>query len=110
MNIEDLTIKQAKELVEIFGNNNAKQSPFEIGKQYLIRTVTHIDTGRCVEIIGDFVRLDDAAWIADTGRYHDCLKNGTFNEVEPYPSLVTINTAAIIDFAEFPHSLPMEQK
>jgi hypothetical protein len=110
MNIEDLTIKQAKELSKMFSGDSCKQSPFDIGKKYLIRTVTHIDVGQVTEIIGDFVRLKDASWIADTGRYHDCLSKGIFNEIEPYPSEVTINCSAIIDFSEWNHTLPTEQK
>jgi len=110
MNIEDLTIAQAKQLSAMFSGKACKPSPFEVGNKYLIRTVTHIDTGEVTDIIGDFVRLKDAAWIADTGRYHDCLKSGKLNEVEPYPDGVTINTTAIIDFANWNHALPREQK
>lgn len=110
MSINDLTIGEAKELAAMFGNGSCKQSPFEIGKKYLVRTVTHIDVGECVSIIGDFVRLKKSSWIADTGRYHDCLKNGVFSEIEPYPNEVNINTSAIIDFCEWEHDLPTEQK
>ena len=110
MNINDLTIGQAKELVKVFGGAPAQSSPFAVGKKYLIRTVTHIQTGECVSIIGSFVELKNAAWIADTGRFHDCLSKGTFNEVEPYPGGVTVNSSSIIDFVEFAHELPVNQK
>jgi hypothetical protein len=108
MYIEDLTIKQAKELASIFSTE--KKSPVEIGKAYLFRTVTHIEVGRVKSICGDFVILQDASWIADTGRYHNCLKDGVFNEVEPYPDTTTVNMAALINFAPWPHDLPKEQK
>ena len=110
MNIDDLTIGQMKEIQSM--GVNQSESMFKIGKKYIIRTVTHIDTGECVEIKGDFVRLKNAAWIADTGRYHDCLRDGVFNEVEPYPENMRpfVNTASIIDACEWPHELPTEQK
>ena len=110
MNIEDLTIKQAKELSQMFGGSCAKSSPFIIANSYLIRTVTHIDVGTVEGIYGDFIAMNNASWIADTGRYHDCLTKGVFNEVEPYPGLVFINMSAIVDAAPWPHDLPKEQK
>ena len=109
MDIEDLTIKQAKELANIFGSEQ-KKFPVDIGKSYLFRTVTHIEVGRVVSICGDFVTLETASWIADTGRYHDCLKNGVFNEVEPYPHTTSINMASMINFAPWDHDLPTDQK
>jgi hypothetical protein len=109
MNINDLTIGQIKEITNLIGSNNSVL-PFEIGKAYLFRTVTHIEVGRVRRIIGKFVELEEASWIADTGRYHDCLKNGTFSEVEPYPLYTGVNTDALINFAPWPHDLPDQQK
>ena len=40
------------------------QSGWQIGKNYLIRTVTMIDTGRLVGITDHELVLEDAAWIA----------------------------------------------
>jgi len=111
MNINELTIGQAKELNSIFGsNNNVLVAPVEIGRAYLFRTVTHIEVGRVTAVNGVFITLGDASWIADTGRYHDCLKNGTFSEVEPYPVSTTINSSSLINYAPWPHELPRKQK
>ena len=110
MNINDLTIGQAKELSVMFASEKESGNPFEINTQYLIRTVTHIQTGKCTIKRGDFVFLTNSAWIADTGRFHDCLTKGTFSEVEPYPNGVWVNITTIIDFVEFGHSLPVSQK
>lgn len=83
MNINDLTLGQIKEIQEMV-TPKTEETPFKIGESYLFRTVTHIEVGRVKKIIGQFVELEDASWIADTGRYYDCLKYGVFNEVEPY--------------------------
>lgn len=72
--------------------------PFEIGAIYLIRTVTMIDTGRIVAASHRYIVLEDAAWIADTGRFSAALKKCQFNEVEPFPDgRVILNTGSIID-------------
>ena len=110
MNIEDLTIKEARELANIFSGEKTKEYPVEIGKAYLFRSVTHIEVGRVVKLTGSFAKIEDASWIADTGRYHNCLKNGTFNEVEPYPDYSEINLDSLINLAPWNHPLPKDQK
>jgi hypothetical protein len=84
--------------------------PFEIGANYLIRTVTMIDTGRVVAASHKYIILEDAAWIADTGRFSDALKKCQFNEVEPFPEgRVVLNATAIIDAVKI-SSVPKSQK
>lgn len=109
MNIDELTIKQVKELANLFVAGQAPL-PFKVGDTMLIRTVTHYFTGRIKEVVGAFLVLEQAAWIADTGRFYNCLKTGALNEVEPIPGLCRVNTAAIIDAIDWPHELPSEQK
>ena len=110
MNINDLTLGQLKEIQSIGVSSGNQETPFQIGEKYLFRTVTHIEVGRVKRIIGQFVELEDASWIADTGRYHDCLVNGTFSEIEPYPLYTGVNTQSLINYAPWPHDLPKEQK
>jgi hypothetical protein len=75
--------------------------PFEIGAVYFIRTVTMIDTGRVIAACKQWVVLEDAAWIANTGRFADALKKCTFGEVEPFPDgQVVISTGSIVDFVK----------
>ena len=83
---------------------------WEIGKNYLIRTVTMIDTGRLVEVGEHELALEDAAWIADTGRFMQALETAAFTEVEPFPAgRVIIGRGSIIDAVQIP-SLPRKQK
>ena len=110
MSIDDLTLGQIKDLQGILGREASKPVPFCVGRKYLFRTVTHIDVGEVVSVCGDFVTLKNSSWIADTGRFHDCLKNGVFSEVEPYPSGNMLNLSALIDAAPWEHDLPTEQK
>jgi hypothetical protein len=88
----------------------SSETYFEIGKGYLIRTVTMIDTGRVVAVNEHEIVLEDAAWIADTGRFSDALKSAKFNEVEPFPDgVVIIGRGSVIDAVRF-EKLPREQK
>ena len=82
----------------------------EIGKAYLIRTVTHYYTGRLVAITAGELLLEDAAWIADTGRYSDSLLSGELNEIEPYPGEVVVFRGACVDASEWNHALPRTRK
>ena len=101
INIEELTIKQARELSAIFGDgqNKTNDHPFEIGANYFIRTVTHHHTGKLVCVTATELVITDAAWIADDGRLTDSLKTGNFNEVEMFPpnSQVIIGRGSLID-------------
>jgi hypothetical protein len=81
-----------------------------IGKNYLIRTVTMIDTGRLVAVTEHELVLEDAAWVADTGRFAQAIEKGEFNEVEPFPSgRVIVGRGSLIDAVQIP-VLPRKQK
>ena len=81
-----------------------------MGKTVFIRTVTMYHTGRVVDMDDKFIVLEDAAWIADTGRFSDALKSGNLSEVEPVDGLVRVSLGAIVDVFEWSHELPREKK
>jgi len=118
MNIDDLTVKEMRELFNLFSPTGSESAPkvknddslLKIGDDYLIRTVTMMYTGTVLIITDAEILLGRAAWIADSGRYADALAKGTLNEVEPYPNAVIISRAAIVDAAKWDHPLPREQK
>jgi hypothetical protein len=82
----------------------------EVGKPYLIRTVTHYYTGKVKSVTFTNIVLEDAAWIPDTGRFSECLRSGNLQEVEPYPGECIINAAAVVDACLWSHKLPREAK
>lgn len=84
--------------------------PFKIGQAYFIRTVTMYYTGRLSNIVGKFLILDECAWIADTGRFEQAVKEGKFNEIEPMGNSVILNSDSIIDAVSFSLKLPNNQK
>ena len=109
MKIDELTIGEAKHLAQMF-SKCAETSPWCIGKAYLIRTVTMIQTGRLVAVTSQELVLEDAAWIADTGRFANALRTGEFAEVEPFPDgQVIVGRGAVIDAIQITVT-PRDQK
>ena len=94
----------------------AKRLPMEAsisgleGKAVFIRCVTHYYTGRLAYVGRDQLVLDDAAWVADTGRFATALGTGALSEVEPYPGRVYIMLGSVVDVSEWKHPLPRETK
>lgn len=81
-------------------------SPFRIGKQYFIRTATMYWTGRVKAIEGHFAVLEEAAWIADVGRYNEAMEDSSkYNEVEPVKQDAIVNLDAVIDAVEITYPL-----
>lgn len=87
-----------------------KSGGLPIGKNVLIRTVTHYYTGKLVCAADGFFELHDVAWIADTGRFSQALKTGTLNEVEPMGGPVFVSIGAVVDISIWVHPLPLEMK
>ena len=82
--------------------NRADFYPWEIGTPYLIRTVTMINVGKLVFVGPTELVLTDAAWIADTGRFHDCLKDPkAIKEAEPYVNDCIIGRGSICDATQW---------
>ena len=56
--------------------------------------------------------LEDAAWIADDGRFMQTIRDGAVKEVEPFPDgdEVIVGRGALIDAVIWKHKLPREQK
>lgn len=110
MNLEEITLGQLRTLEGLLGKSEPKH-PYEVGQNYIVRTVTMIFTGK-LTLVGDKeIVLEDCAWIAETARWADSLKTGELNEVEPYPTgKVIVGRGAIIDAAIWAHELPRAQK
>jgi hypothetical protein len=79
-----------------------------VGEKYFFRTVTYHLTGRVKKVIGSILELENAAWIADTGRFMNCIKNGELKEVEPV-GRAYININSTTDFFPWKHRLPEKQ-
>ncbi len=124
--IDELTIGQAKqriaeadELRKVLGMSipaapnaaGACDEYWEIGKNYFLRTVTHHVVGKLKAINPYEIVLIDAAWVADDGRFGECLEKGIVKEVEPAPEgIALIGRGSLIDAYTWNHDLLREVK
>jgi hypothetical protein len=86
-----------------------KELPFDLNTAYLIRTVTYHILGRVKEIRGDFLVLQEASWVADSGRFGKAISEGQLSEVE-FVGAAIVNVNAITDAYPWSHKLPDETK
>lgn len=114
VDINDLTLAQIREIAALVApspTHSGDSSAWEIGASYLIRTVTMTNTGRLVAVTNQELVLEDAAWIADTGRWANAVVTNDFSEVEPFPAgaRVIVGRGAIVDAVKIT-TLPRKQK
>lgn len=107
----ELELKDLVKLVSEMIGEKTSVKWVEVGKNYLIRTVTMIYTGKVVEEHLDHFVLEKASWVAESGRWADVLKSCDFSEVEPYPlgKRVIVTKGGVLDTVEI-DELPLEQK
>lgn len=114
MNLDDLTIGDAKKLAGLFSGSVYHSNPYQgyIGKNIMVRTVTMIYTGKLIDVYPEELVLTDATWIAETGRWMEFISNGVTKECEPYPDdhPVIIGRGGILDVTEWTSVLPRSQK
>lgn len=112
MNINELTLEEAKQIITNL--SSTKSHPFEIGKNYFIRTVTMSHVGKLEAVYEDILVFSNTSWIADSGRFSDAMKQGLeslpSSEIEPFVNNVFIGRGALIDMTEYNFALPTKQK
>ena len=115
IDISEMTIGQLKEIGSLLAQQpentpNNRPTAFVVGKCYFIRTVTYHSVGRLLAIFPEELVLEDASWVADSGRFHTALKTGQLDEVEPFIDAAIIARGGIIDATVWSHDLPKVQK
>ena len=117
IDVSDLTLRQIREIQNLLppipaygAHGSLPASPYNVGDVVFVRTVTYHYTGRISAIYPGEIVLSDAAWVADSGRFHAALATGTLSEVEPYPGSVIISRGGIVDVSPWLHPLPRVAK
>lgn len=80
-----------------------------VGKKWFFRTVTYHLVGKVIKTFGNFLHLENASWVADSGRFMQAIKNGKLNEYEEVGECF-VNLDSVTDFFPWKHSLPKGQK
>lgn len=79
----------------------AKNHPYEIGKNYHVRTVTMAIAGTLKAVYEQELVFEKASWVADTGRFNEYLADTSkVSENEPFANDVIVGRGAIVDCTE----------
>ena len=111
MNIDELTLGQVRQLQALLPRESSAPDagPWRIGQAYLIRCVTHYALGRLTAVGRHELTLADGGWVADTGRYAECVATGKLAEFEPVATgPLIVGRGAIVDACEWSHAIPRE--
>jgi hypothetical protein len=85
----------------LLGENHQEEKSsvefWEIGKDYMIRTVTMIYLGVLKNFNDKELLFEDVAWIPETSRWNEFVNGAKPNEMEPYPNDVIIGRSALLD-------------
>ncbi len=82
----------------------------QVGKNYFIRTFSFHYVGKLVAINENNLILENASWVADSGRFSEALANGTLSETEKYVNDVVLFRNSLLDATEWQHELPLVSK
>ena len=119
IDIDELTLKQIQQLRSIFDTllptdalHVSAPHPYEIGRNYFVRTVTHHFVGTLVAVFPQELKFENCSWVPEDGRFTQALEKGELSEVEPYPrgSRPIIGRAALIDCVVVTWAPPSSQK
>lgn len=115
IDIKDLTIREVESLSKYLPQSKQEEAhPYEdlIGKAIFVRTVTFYYVARLKKVYSKELVIEHVCWIPDTGRFNECMKEGRFNEIEPFnlKKDVFIGRGAIIDLSEWNFDLPTQKK
>lgn len=109
MNLDELTLGQIKQIQTMCGGGASH--PYEVGKAYLVQTVTQYRVGKLVQVTDQELVLEGGGWMADTGRFNECIASGKYSEFEPVGDRRhIIGRGAIVAVDEWSHILPEDVK
>jgi len=107
----ELTLQDIKELLGTPVAGEALTSGGDlihelVGSNVFVRTVTMHHVGYLSAFDGANLKLEDASWVADSGRFGEALKTGKLAETERFPNPVIVNWGAGVDVTVWAHPLP----
>jgi hypothetical protein len=109
--MSDELYEKLKEEITIGGGKEINNYEDLVGGKYYFRTVTYAAVGEVKKIVGRFVHLKNASWVADTGRFADFIKGGvqSSSEIEPVGEQF-LNLDTVVDFFPWKNDLPKKQQ
>jgi len=110
INVSDETYNKIKDQIIDAPEASIETCLDMIGQKWFLRTVTYHWVGLIISVTAEgWFELDNASWVADSGRFSDAIKKGTLSEVEPVGKAF-VNSETCVDMIQWKHPLPTEQK
>lgn len=98
-------------LAEHYPCKSARFGTFlQVGRGYLFRTATDYWSGILIDQTATELLIDRAAWISETGRLSQALRNNSFEEVEPVPGPFPLERQGLMASIPLTGDPPTEQK
>ena len=110
MDLDNMTFGDFKRLSAAFSGGVAPSHSLEVGRSYLIRTVTFYFVGEVRVVTDSDIVLDCSSTVYDTGRYGEALANGTLKELEFCGDGKIVSRGGVIDCDPWNHDLPKATK
>jgi len=108
--VSDETYEKIKSQLGENSFKEIKQLSDMVGQCFFFRAITYHMVGKVTKIVSSsIIELETASWVADSGRFHQAIKNGTLKEVEPVGKAF-LNLDTVVDFFPWTHPLPTQQK
>ena len=109
LNVSDETYEKLKDQLKPEELEDIEDLDDLIGRKYFFRTVTYHLLGKVVKRIANFLLLEDAIWVADSGRFMQAIQNGELGEYEEVGKAY-VNLNSVTDFIPWIHKIPKGQK
>ncbi len=107
--VSDETYEKIKDQLNVDEQQDIGSIEEMVGSAFFFRTVTFHIIGKVEGYFGRILRLSNASWVADSGRFMDAILTGKLNEVEPLGQWY-VNLDTVTDFGPWTHDLPKDQK
>ena len=109
LNVDDETYEKLKDQLKPEELEDIEDLDDLIGGKYFFRTVTYHLIGEVKNRIANFLLLEDAIWVADSGRFMQAIQNGELGEYEEVGKAY-VNLNSVTDFIPWIHKIPKGQK
>lgn len=92
-------------------NLGTHRIPLGVGAPIFLRTLTNYYLGYYGGDYGEYILIDSAIWVANTGRYGDFMQNGADLdapglELEAADNTLYVNAKTVVDVCRWRHAMP----
>lgn len=92
-------------------SNESNENFWPGGSKWFFRLVTYHVIGEVEQVSATEIKLKNASWVADSGRFGEAFRDGFSSTAEiEYVGTMVLGRGAVVDSAPWPHGLPTESQ